>query len=103
MNNVNVEQLIQSRQNKFVETRTIIEAEINKFLQSLEKLDPDIQTRCNVIPGQTAKSLVPSLWEEPFDKDKYAVELAAVDSYIERVKTVCDQINKEALECLQST
>lgn len=102
MSNVDVAQLIQSRQNKFVETRTIIEAEVNKFLQSLERLDPDVQARCGVKSGQTAKDLLPALWEEPFNKEQYQVQRASVDAYIAQVKVVCDQINKEAIECLQS-
>lgn len=102
MSAVNVEQLIQNRQNQFVETRTIIESEVDKFLRSLENLDLDLQVRCNVKAGVTAKMLLPSLWEEPFNKEKYLAERKAVDTYIAQVKSVCDQINEEALRCLQS-
>ena len=101
MANVNVEQLIQIRQNKFIETRTIIDTEVNKFLKSLEALDADIQAKCNVVAGRTTKDILPSLWAEPFDEVAYQAELAKLQTYIAGVKTITDSVNEEALRCLQ--
>lgn len=98
---VNVAQLIQSRQNKFIETRTIIDSEVTKFLQSLETLDTNMQEQCKVVPGRTAKDVLPSLWVEPFDIDRYNIELQNLTQYIAGVKSITDSINEEALKCLQ--
>lgn len=98
---VNISKLIQDRQNQFIEKRTIIESEVNGFLQSLEKLDLDVQTRLNVKVGTTCRMLLPSLWMEPFDIEQYNKEKENLDAYIAAVKGVCDEINQEALKCLQ--
>lgn len=100
-----VAKLIQERQNKFIENRTKIETEVNKFLQSLEGLDEDVKARCTVkiYKGATAKQILPSLWVEPFSIDKYNQEKANFDNYVKAIQTVCDAINQEALECLQNS
>jgi len=102
MNEQNVAKLIQERQNKFIETRTNIENEVNKFLQSLCSLDEDIKVKCGVTEGASAKDLLPALWQEPFNETVYLQQKAALDNYIMQVKAVCDQLNQEALACLQS-
>ena len=102
MNEQNVAKLLQDRQNKFIETRTNIENEVNRFLQSLESLDDDMKIKCGVKAGITAKDLLPALWKEPFNGDEYSQQKAALDDYIAQVRAVCDRINQEALLCLQS-
>ena len=98
----NVSRLIQERQNKFIETRTIIENEVNRFLQSLEAMDPDIQQRCGYKPGLDAKQLLSALWAEPFDEATYTTQLDNFNRYVNQARMICDEINKEALACLQS-
>lgn len=98
----NISQLIQERQNKFIETRTIIESEVTKFLESLTNLDADIKEKCGVREGLTAKDLLPALWIEPFDQKAYNAQKAALDTYIAQVTAICDKLNEEALACLQS-
>lgn len=102
MNEQNVAKLIQDRQNKFIETRTNIENEVNKFLQSLCSLDEDLKIKCGVKDGMTAKDLLPALWAEPFVEETYLQQKNALDTYIMQVKAICDQLNQEALLCLQS-
>lgn len=102
MSEVNVTKLLQDRQNLFIETRTNIENEVNKFLKSLEGLDHDVKSMCGVQEGLTAKDLLPALWVEPFVKNTYLEQKAAFDKYVEGVKTVCDRLNQEAIECLNS-
>lgn len=102
MNSPNVQQLIQERQNKFIETRTIIEKEVNMFLTSLNNLDPDIKEKLGVTEGINCRSLLPSLWAEPFDLETYNMELSKVQNYIAQVRGICDELNKEAIACLQS-
>lgn len=97
----NVARLYQERRDKFIATRTVIESEVNKFLQSLEKLDPDIRERCSVKEGITAKDLLSELWVEPFDMARYQEQLKNFTAYKEGVFAICDEINAEALRCLQ--
>lgn len=102
MNSNDVARLVQQRQNKFIETRTNIESEVNRFLESIGKMDEDVQKRCGYVAGVTAKQLLPELWHEPFNVETYEKQLASVLAYKERVKQICDEINREALACLQS-
>ena len=99
---VDVASLIRQRQNDFIEKRTIIESEVNKFLKSLEQQDDDIRTKCNVIDGRTAKDVLPSLWADDFNEEAYNVELANLNQYIAFVMQVQDENNREAIQCLQS-
>lgn len=98
----NVSRLIQERQNKFVETRTIIENEVNRFLQSIGQMDDDVQQKCGYNADITAKQLLSELWNEPFNEEKYNEQLTRFNQYVANVKAVCDEINREALACLQS-
>lgn len=102
MDSANIANLLRQRQDEFVEKRTIIESEVNKFLESIAKLDPDVRARCGYVEGAQAKSLLPELWNEPFRIEVYNQQLAGVLSYVKQVSAVCDEINKEAQECLQS-
>lgn len=101
MSSVNIANLIRERQDKFVETRTIIESEVNKFLNSIGSMDADVQEKCGYVPGASAKVLLPELWHEPFNEEVYKTQLSSVLAYISRVQQVCDEINREALACLQ--
>lgn len=94
--------LTQARQTQFIETRTIIETEMNKHLQSLEQLSPEIQQQLNVRHGITCKDLLPELWHEPFDIDTYEQQLSGVEQYLSQIKAFQDAKNAEAWACLQS-
>lgn len=102
MNSNDVALLVQKRQEQFIETRTIIEREVDGFLQSIRTFDEDVRAKCGTAPGNTARDCLPSLWVEPFDKTVYVNELAVLNDYISKVKAVCDGINREALECLRT-
>lgn len=101
MTEQNIAAMIQQRQNKFIETRTIIETEVNKFLNSLQGLDAEYKEKLGVQPGITCKDLLPELWNEPFRTEVYDKQLANLQSYITQVQCICDKINQEALACLQ--
>lgn len=94
--------LYQQKQNKFIETRTIIETNVNNFLRSLEELSEEDQQRLNVIKGQTARDILPTLWAEPFNEATYQVELDAFNKYKERVMVLCDEYYTKAVEWLRS-
>ena len=100
-NDAVAQQLYQQRMNVFIETRAKIEQEVNRFLKSLEVDDEEFKAACNVRVGTTARDWLPSLWEEPFQEEKYKQEFAKLSEYIEQVRTVSDKIQQEAIACLQ--
>lgn len=100
MNEQNIAAMIQQRQNKFIETRTIIESEVNKFLQSLTMLDSELKQQLGVTEGISCKDLLPALWTEPFNQNVYVEQKQKLDTYIAQVQAICDKINQEALACL---
>lgn len=100
---MDVQAILRARQDAFVEKRTRIESEVNKFLESVDQISDERVTSIPGRPsGKTCREVLPELWHEPFSQEKYDAELAALNSYVVRVQAACDAINKEALECLQS-
>ena len=102
METPDINALLQKRQSQFIEARTITEQELNKFLESLETLDQPLQQRLGVVPGRRAKDILTSLWEEPFNVERYQQQKANLDQYIAQVMVLRDELNKEALACLQN-
>lgn len=96
-------ELIRKRQETFIETRTKIETEVNTFLASLENVDTDIKEQVKYNSSMTAKSLLPELWNEPFNMDTYNSQLKELHEFIDRVHSVCDKINQEAMQCLMQS
>lgn len=101
LTNEQVQQLIEARKTKFIETRKIIETRVDKFLKSLEVLDDTIKQQINWIPDQTAKTMLPELWSDDFNEEKYQEQLNAFLQYESRIRLVFDEINAEAYRCLQ--
>lgn len=101
-NDAVAQQLYQQRLNSFIETRTKIENEVNRFLKSLEVDDEEFKQACNVQIGTTARDWLPALWEEPFNQEVYEQQLAKLNQYIQAVRTVSDKLQMEALACLQA-
>lgn len=99
---MNVEQLKREREAQFVETRTKIEMEVTKFLESIANMDEEAKTACRYNPAYTARNLLPALWIDPFDEKVYNIQLEKLQAYITAVTSVCDRMNEEALKCLQS-
>lgn len=100
---MDVQAILRARQDAFIETRTRIESEVNKFLESVNQIT---DKRVTSIPGRpignTCREVLPELWNEPFNQAAYDAQVAALKSYIDQVTKVCDIINEEALRCLQS-
>lgn len=100
---MDVQAILRARQDAFVEKRTRIESEVNKFLESVNQISDE---RVTSIPGRptgnTCREVLPELWNEPFNQEVYDAELAVLNDYVAKVQAVCDSINEEALRCLQS-
>ena len=98
---IDIATLLQQRQNEFIEKRTIIEAEVNKFLKGLANQDEATKKNLSVQENSTAKDWLPSLWIEPFDFEKYQGELANLNNYIAKARAYADELAEEARACLQ--
>lgn len=96
-----IQQLLQQRQTQFIEKRANIKSEVDAFLESVKVIDTDMLVGLAVPTGHTAEEVLPSLWEEPFDSNKYATELKNLNVFISQVHELTDKLNQEALECLQ--
>lgn len=101
MTEQNIAALYQLRQNQFIETRTIIESEVNKFLESLRAQDESLKQQLGVKEDVTCKDLLPELWAEKPNIDTYTVQLNNLLTYIGQVHAICDGLNAEAIACLQ--
>lgn len=101
MNEIDIEALLHKRQEEFIENRTRIETEVNKFLESLKSTDEDVQRKCQV-SDKTVRDWLPELWSDNFDIEVYEQQLAELNAYIKSVYAVCEQINAEAIKCLES-
>lgn len=103
MNEINIAQAIQQRQAQFIENRTIIETQVNTFLQSLKNCTPDVIALFPGVfmaEGVSAKTLLPALWEEPFNIETYNAQLAEFKRYEAVVHDIYQKLNEEALKCL---
>lgn len=103
MSSVDLTALIREREAQFIEKRVMIENEVNRFLASLETLDDSIKQQIEYVPGQTARDILPALWAEKFDKEAYQLQLNKLNACVSRVRLICDEINQEALRCLQES
>lgn len=100
---VDVQQLIKDKEAKFYDTRAKIEMEVDKFFETIKDIEAELADIPGRPQGSTAKTVLPSLWEEPFNKEKYDTELAVLNAYIKNVVAYGDQVNEEALRCLQNS
>ena len=98
MNNVN--ELYRKRQEVFIERRTTIASEVDKFMQGVAGIDPELLKNVTPINGTSAKEILPSMWIEPFDIEKYKQELSVFDNYVRQIKQVADELNAQALKIL---
>lgn len=100
---MDVQEILRTRQDAFVEKRTRIETEVDKFLESVNQITDERVTQVPGRPeGKNCREVLPALWKDPFDEEEYQKQLTALNSYVQAVQAVCDAINEDALKCLQS-
>lgn len=95
-----VKQLYNARLQLFIERRSKVQAEVDRFLQSVKSINPERLAGIEPIEGDTAQEVLPALWREPYDSQQYEVELSRLQHYISQVKAVADELNAEALRIL---
>lgn len=98
---MDVTSLLRERQNKFIETRTLIASEVQKYLNSLNAMDAEVRAEILLPNGTTPQEILPALWTEPFDTEAYKEQLSHFQASVQSAKIYCDRLNQEALKCLQ--
>lgn len=98
---MDVTTLLRERQNKFIETRTLIASEVQKYLNSLNAMDAEVRAEILLPKGNTPQEILPALWVEPFDMEAYTEQLNQFQASVQSAKIYCDKLNQEALRCLQ--
>mgnify|MGYP001027830327 CR=1 FL=1 len=96
-----LEMALKQRQEKFVETRTIIASEVTKFLNSLSALPDEIKAQAIMPTGTTAQEILPALWSDPFNQEEYEAQLSNFNRSVDSVTSICDALNEEAMKCLR--
>lgn len=97
----NIATLLKKRQDKFVEDRTVTEREVNRFFESLERInDEELKVKLGVVEGRRCREVMPSMWAEEFDVNKYNEERDALIKYMNQVQQFCMSYNLEAMKCL---
>lgn len=96
-----LEMALKQRQDKFIETRTIIAAEVAKFLESVRSLPDEIRAKVVLPEGATPQEILPALWAEPFSAEEYARQLQLFNMWVQSVTSYCDALNEEAMKCLK--
>lgn len=98
-----VKQLYDARFQLFIERRSKVQSEVDRFLESVKSINPERLAGIEPIEGNTAQEVLPSLWKEPYNAEQYAVELSRLQRYIADVKAVADALNAEALRILSGS
>lgn len=97
----NIEAALKQRQDKFIEARTIIFTEVQKFLESLQHIPEEEKAHMIMPSGSTPQEILPELWNDPFDVTVYEAQLAEFVKCVASVRDRCDYLNERALECLK--
>lgn len=98
---MDVAKLLKERETKFIETRTVIAGEVEKFLASLNAMDEDVRAQIVMPNGTTPQEILPALWVEPFNEEAYKQQLSLFMTSVQSAKACCDRLNQEAIKCLQ--
>jgi len=99
----NIQAQLQKRQNKFIETRTIIADQVNKYVASLAILNDEQRQQCIMPNGNKVEEILPELWHEPFDEEVYNTQLMHLQQSVASVTALCDRLNQEAIACLKQS
>ncbi|MDR1523243.1 MAG: hypothetical protein LBS29_04765 [Endomicrobium sp.] len=100
---MNVKDLIELRQKEFIEKRLLISQWIDTLIKNSREIDPELFIKYNIEPlkGDNVKSLLPSLFIKPFNKEQYLMEKEVIDIYQKKLDLLADKLNEEALQLLR--
>lgn len=89
------------RQALFIEARTKTQQEIDRFFESIKEIPEEILAGINIPEDTSATAIVPSMYLNPPDPEKYTAELQKFKELYESIVARVDKVNAEAEECLK--
>ena len=99
--NMDVEELNREATEQFIKSKTLVETQINNFMQSaisLREKYPDIFGGITFPTGTTAKELVPAMYEKDFDESAYNAQVAVVTELNAEFQRVADRVASQPIE-----
>ena len=100
MANTSLAQKLAQRQQKFIEDRIMASKWCEELVASYDAISERIQDGLPPLPGRTPQELLPSLFQEKFDKDAYARESAVLTGIQKAMLAKAVAFNEVAAECL---
>ena len=97
----NLQLAFDKRKTMFIEARTKTQQEIERFFESIKDVPADVFTGINIPADTRAESLIPSMYSETPDPEKYMLELENFKNLSNQIIERIEAINKEAIECLK--
>ena len=95
------QRLLKENQELFIRKRTEQEMKIDAWAKRLAEVkDEDVLSELMLPEEISLRVLVPELYKEKPDAEIYAKQHEELCELIDRVNSVTDKYNKEALECL---
>lgn len=92
-------QLYKAREQAFLTTRVYITQWCEKLVSSYDALPADTKASLPPLPGHTAEEMLPSLFAEPFDMDRYQQEALLPQRLQQEMVARVLQLNAEAEKC----
>ena len=97
----NLQLAFEKRKTLFIEARTKTQQEIERFFESIKDVPPELLQGINIPTDTRAEALIPSMYTNPPDPEKYTQELQNFKALCDEVLSRVANVNKEAMECLK--
>jgi hypothetical protein len=98
------QKLLQQAQANFTEQRLLVRQWVENLIINANAIDKDLLAEYNITisfdPETTAQSIVPALFEEPFNNNKYKEQITPLITFAETLNSVASEVNKKALEVM---
>lgn len=97
-----IEEMNREATEQFIKNKTIIETNINKFMESallLKREYPEMFGSIEFPKGTTAEELVPAMYARDFDEEAYKSQLQVVINFNRAIQKVADTIASQPLSC----
>jgi len=87
----------QKDREEFISRRSRIEQDVDNFFIELLSLPDNVKEGLNIPENTTARTLLPSLFNETFDPIKYKEEKDSLDEYINYIRNISDNKYREGV------
>lgn len=101
MTAIDVNALLEQRRSQFISKRRDIEVWVENFFKEVDQINPNLLKDTHPPVGRTTAELLPSLYVEPFDQEKFDAEYKVLNDYYLEIQSVAEYLNGKAMEVLQ--